>query len=235
MKLDLVTFDCAQTLIKVDWEPGRFAVACAEACGVDVGAHAADLYRSLIHQRQLEYLSLNLSRDHARCEVFWEQLTRDWLSEQRIDVDSSYPAIKSESDRRGFSRESEVFQVYEDVLPTLEWLKSQGIRVAIISNWDYSLHKVLEATDLSNRFDTVVASLEHGFEKPDPRIFSLVLDQFGVEPKKALHIGDDPIDDLQGARNVGMHAFLLDRKLKASSRPYLSSLNDLPGAFDWID
>lgn len=236
MKPDLITFDCAQTLLQVNWKVGEFAVTCADRSGLELDQAAADLYGSLFHQRQKEYLQVNLTRDRHQGEAFWDRLTQDWLKELGHDPAVWHQPIKTASKEIGFSRNSEIFKIYEDVLPCLDYLKGHGVKTAIISNWDYSLHGILEVMDLHHRFDLVVASLEEGFEKPDPRIFLETLEKLGVEPANAAHVGDDPIDDLQGARNVGMRAVLIDRALKApTSPPYISSLSDLSGALGWRD
>ena len=42
-------------------------------------------------------------------------------------------------------------------------------------------------------------------KKPDPRIFQLALDHFGLEPEQCLYIGDHPLNDIQGAAKAGMN------------------------------
>jgi FMN phosphatase YigB (HAD superfamily) len=49
-----------------------------------------------------------------------------------------------------------------------------------------------------------------GVAKPDPAIFRLALEAMGVDPQHALHIGDTPAADVEGARAAGMHAVLVD-------------------------
>lgn len=234
MKPDLVTFDCAQTLIEVHWRVGDFAVTCAEHCGLDLDQTAASLYANLYHQRLSEYLELNLTRDHARCEAFWDRVTNEWLSQLGQDPHKWFQPIKEASQKLGFGPDSTIFKVYPDVVPCLTSLRADGIRTAIISNWDYSLHGILRVMQLDRFFDVVIASLEEGFEKPDHRIFQLVLDRLSIPAEHALHVGDDAIDDLQGARNVGMRAALLDRnRTTPPAPPYIASLDQLEGAFDW--
>ena len=45
-----------------------------------------------------------------------------------------------------------------------------------------------------------------GVRKPDPLIFWLTLDELGVAPEHAVHVGDDPVLDVQGAKDAGMRA-----------------------------
>ncbi|MEA2554497.1 MAG: hypothetical protein QOJ65_2673 [Fimbriimonadaceae bacterium] len=232
MKPDLITFDCAQTLLEVSWEPGAFAMECAKHAGLDLDEAAAALYSSLYHGRLREYQEINLTRDPEKCALFWTQLTSDWL--EGLGYDAEWlPRVEEAAAELGLGPESSIFKVYEDVVPCLDRLAADGVRLAVISNWDYSLHHILRSLNLYDRFELVVASLEEGFEKPDPRIFLQTLEKLGVEPSNAAHIGDNTIDDLNGARNVGMRALLVDRKLKSPSRPYISSLTQIPEALEW--
>jgi REG-2-like HAD superfamily hydrolase len=234
MKPDLVTFDCAHTLLRVNWQVGEFALECARDAGLDLDEAAAGLYAQLYRQRLNHYLEVNLTRDHSQGDAFWAKLSQDWLTKLGHDPDIWFSKVDESSKRLGFGPDSKIFQVYEDVLPCLDRLTALGVRTAVISNWDYSLHNILKVLGLYDRFDLVVASLEEGFEKPDPRIFLETIQKLGVEPARAAHVGDDPIDDLQGARNVGMRAVLIDRNLKSpASPPYVASLLDLPEALGW--
>ena len=236
LKPELITFDCAQTLLDVRWSLGPYAVECARHAGLELDEAAAALYSQLYRPRHGYYLELNLTRDSERCEAFWQELSRDWLKELGHDPDVWHAKLDRASNLIGFSGESEFFRAYEDVRPALERLRALGARLAVISNWDYSLHKILRALGLHDRFELVVASLEEGYEKPDPRIFLQTLKKLGVEPGNAAHVGDNPIDDLQGARKVGMRGVLVDRSRKSpASPPYVASLLDLPGALGWKD
>src|SRR5579885_3241720 len=233
MKTDLVTFDCAQTLVEVKWQVGQFAVDCAQYAGLDLGEEAALRYAQMFRDRHSVYLGLNLTRDAFRCDAFWQDLTRDWLLSLDLDPDVWHTRIDEASKEIGFGPNSKVFKVYQDVAPCLDELSSRGIKTAVISNWDYSLHNILRLMGIHDRFDLVIASLEEGMEKPDPRLFHLVLDRLQVDPANALHVGDDPMDDLQGARNVGMRALLIDRAITSPAPPYISSLDQLVGALNW--
>jgi putative hydrolase of the HAD superfamily len=56
-----------------------------------------------------------------------------------------------------------------------------------------------------------VSSRGHGRVKPHPTIFRAVLEQLELEPPAAAMVGDSLEDDVEGARAVGIRAFLLDR------------------------
>ncbi len=85
-------------------------------------------------------------------------------------------------------------------------VRGRGIKVGLISNWDSRLHDTLAELRLTELFDAVIVSADHGCEKPDARIFGIALAQLRVEPSRWLHVGDDLDADIAGARRVGGHA-----------------------------
>ncbi|SFN27398.1 putative hydrolase of the HAD superfamily [Pseudonocardia ammonioxydans] len=61
---------------------------------------------------------------------------------------------------------------------------------------------------LLDYFDSVVVSGEHGFRKPDRRLFSTALDALRVAPEHAVYIGNDHFRDIHGARRAGLRTVL---------------------------
>jgi putative hydrolase of the HAD superfamily len=104
------------------------------------------------------------------------------------------------------------WRVYDDVVPGLSALAAGGVRVAVVSNWDERLPRVLEELGLAPRFAAIVVSSEVGVEKPHPRIFEIALERLGVRAESALHVGDAALEDVEGARGAGLHALRLDRR-----------------------
>ena len=104
------------------------------------------------------------------------------------------------------------WQLFPETVRTLAALKTQGVELGIISNFDSRLFSVLRGLGLADAFDTVTISSLAQAAKPAPRIFQLALDKHAVDPEEALHIGDSLRDDVEGARKAGLHAILLDRK-----------------------
>lgn len=121
------------------------------------------------------------------------------------------------------------FDLYDDVLPTLESLRSRSLKLGLISNTARDLdafvaHHALEV-------DAVVSSRVHGKVKPHGSIFLAALELLGVTVSDAAMVGDTPVDDVDGARALGIRAFLLDREGRfpnAESR--LTDLRELPAA-----
>jgi 2-haloalkanoic acid dehalogenase type II len=104
------------------------------------------------------------------------------------------------------------FATYPDALPALAGLREQGLKLIVVSNWDVSLETVLGHCGLARLLDDVVSSAAAGARKPDPAIFEIALGLAGCEPGEALHVGDTPEEDVEGARAAGIRALLLDRE-----------------------
>jgi putative hydrolase of the HAD superfamily len=226
-----ITFDVAGTLVDARWNPCSIIEAAAEHIGLALKPGAGEAYGVLNAQRLPAFHTANRESDAAVRE-FWIRLAADWLNGCGQDPGGAVNIYEA-GWQLLFSPDSNVFVPYPDAEPALRRLRSAGFPVAAISNWDNSLPVVLEMLGWTDLFDVVVPSLVFGHEKPDRRIFDHALNLLGVDPQVALHIGDDPIDDLQGARAAGLRAVLIDRDREVSTPPYLHSLDDIETAFAW--
>jgi len=224
--IQAISFDCSMTLLEDQWDPARFAMECAEQVGlpVDRDSHGP-IYRSLLRRGWPEFRERNLTRDSKLCDSWWDDLTLDWIRESGLDH-LQHDQVMSVA-RARLLDPTDVFRVFADTLPALRGLKAQGIRLAVLSNWDNSLHRVIESHGLSEYFEVVIASLEEGVEKPEPLIFEILLERLGCRADQVLHVGDNPLDDFQGARGAGLHGRIIDRSSPSPEGIYISSLTDL--------
>ncbi len=88
--------------------------------------------------------------------------------------------------------------------------RAAGIRVAVVSNSEGHLDALLVRLGIHDCFDLVIDSALAGVEKPDPRIFHLALERFGIPASRALHLGDIYATDVVGARAAGVRVALID-------------------------
>jgi putative hydrolase of the HAD superfamily len=105
----------------------------------------------------------------------------------------------------------EVWHIFPDVHPALKMLRSRGLKLAIISNWDERLRPLLRSLELDRYFEAIVISCEMGVPKPSSAIFSRAAEALKLSPREILHVGDDPIADVEGAQVAGFKAVFLDR------------------------
>jgi putative hydrolase of the HAD superfamily len=121
-------------------------------------------------------------------------------------------------------RDSIVFVAYPDAAPALAGLRAAGVRTAVVSNADYTLPGMLAQAGLS--IEHVFDSASCGSSKPDPGIFRRALAALRVDPRRALHVGDTPAADGDGARAAGVDVRIIDR---TGVRPgSIASLTELP-------
>jgi putative hydrolase of the HAD superfamily len=105
----------------------------------------------------------------------------------------------------------EAWTVFPEVRPQLAHWRADGFRLAVVSNFDRRLHRILDDLDLASACDAVVCSADARARKPNPAIFREALDRLGVSPAEAVHIGDCPVADGRGAGDLGIEGFVLKR------------------------
>ncbi|MEM6392113.1 MAG: HAD family hydrolase [Planctomycetota bacterium] len=123
------------------------------------------------------------------------------------------------------------WRVFEDVLPCLDVLSSNGWRHAILSNHVPELAELLKALGLSPRFDAVFSSGVTGVEKPNPLAFKLVQEHF-KDAVEFVMVGDSWAADISGAARAGITAVLV-RRTHPDAERCCRSLDDLPAALDY--
>jgi len=123
-----------------------------------------------------------LQRDCAR--IFLDAVGAD------LDADEFAPAFAGAMH----------FELLPGVVPALERLRSLGLELGVVANWDLSLRRLLDEVGLNRHFRAVV----HAAGKPAPDGLRRGLQQLDVDPARALHIGDDEADEL-AAVAAGLH------------------------------
>jgi HAD superfamily hydrolase (TIGR01509 family) len=96
------------------------------------------------------------------------------------------------------------YAVLPGVAKALARLRSLGLELAVVGNWDVRLAEHLERLGLAPFFSAVVTSAGVAAAKPGPRPFLAALELVGAPPERALHVGDSPADE-DGARAAGLH------------------------------
>lgn len=104
---------------------------------------------------------------------------------------------------------AEHFELFEDAIPVLEELRRYQLKLGLVSNTARDLDEFVDHHGLE--VDAVLSSRSHGKTKPHETIFRAMLQRLAVEPAGAAMVGDSLEDDVEGARAVGIRAFLLDR------------------------
>ncbi len=219
--LKAVLFDVDFTLARPGPELGAEGyVRIAKRHGLDLDPERYDEARA----RALESVQRHpeLVHDEEIWYAFAERVIRGMGGDSERARDC---AIEIE---RGWER-SENFDLYEDALPVLEELRGHGLKIGLVTNGARDVDEFLAHHQLD--VDVAVGSRSHGKTKPHPTIFQAALERLGVAPEEAAMVGDSPADDIEGARALGMSAFLLDRQdLHPDVADRLPNLYALPAA-----
>lgn len=214
-----VLFDAYETLVRLDDPVGRLVGALAEAGFPNPPDAVARAFAA-----EVAYYRAN--QDRGRDWASLDLLRRDCADVLRGALDVEPPRDVA----CAVLLRSLVWDVFPDVIPTLDALVVAGYRLGIVSNWDVSLGDVLSDLGLAGRFDFVAVSAVVGARKPDAAIFRHALRRLGVCPGDAVHVGNDPELDVRGALGAGLRAVLLDRAAvpPLPAAPVVRRLTDLP-------
>jgi putative hydrolase of the HAD superfamily len=101
-------------------------------------------------------------------------------------------------------------KVPDGLVAAVAELRARGVPVAVVSNSEGQLQALFDNLGLGGVFDLVIDSHHVGVEKPDPRIFTPVVERFDVAPGRVLHLGDTWATDVVGARAAGLQVGLID-------------------------
>ncbi len=126
------------------------------------------------------------------------------------------------------------FNPFAEAVPVMEELRSMGLPIYIVSNWDVLLHEVLEDLGWTHYFEDIIASAVVGVEKPERGIFDEALRVSGVSPDRVLHVGNDPVTDIEGASSLGIDAAFIDRKGDGEHPLAVVSMLDLSELPDFV-
>ncbi len=95
---------------------------------------------------------------------------------------------------------------YDEVPEALACLRERYTLVSVTNG-----NSQIEHTPLSASFDHSLTAAEVGAAKPDPAIFHAASERSGVPLEAILHVGDDPVRDVQAARDLGMATVWVNR------------------------
>ena len=212
--LKAVLFDYGHTLIHFDERPHSALVSAYEQVN--------------------QLLAQTLSRDVPAAEVLIERVSitvddaiqRDYAlgREEEVEIAAIYDralrALGLELEPGVIERVMELEQdgwlnsvhVGPDVVETLGWLRSVGLRLGIVSNAAYRpalMRRQVSALGLGRFFDGLTFSSAVGVRKPNPRIYQDALRQLEVDASATLFVGDRLREDVKGPQSLGMRAVLL--------------------------
>jgi putative hydrolase of the HAD superfamily len=207
-----VVFDVNGTLVDIRTDEGmeqifRTAAHFLSYQGVDLRRRQVrERYFALLKQQQAtsaeeypEYDSVAIWRTilHEHATAYTRALPAEKLAQ--------IPLFLAEV-TRGVSRRR--LRPHRHVREVLDALRGRVPLAVVTDAQQANARAELHHVGLLDYFDPVVVSGDHGFRKPDPRLFRLALDGLGVAPADAVYVGNEVRRDVVGGRGVGMRTVL---------------------------
>jgi len=200
MKFDAVLFDAADTLFTTRGSVGEIYASVARKFRST--ASPADIQSAF--ERHFPR-SGPLSTDNEK--QWWKDVVHRVFTDvgmvESFDVffDQVYELFR---DSRGW-------MLFPETREVLEALRSRGLKLGVVSNFDSRLYAVLKDLRILEFFDGVTICSETGFAKPQPEIFRAATLSLKVRPDRTLYTGDSLVDDYVAGRDAGLETWLLDR------------------------
>ncbi|MBL7095607.1 HAD family hydrolase [candidate division KSB1 bacterium] len=104
-------------------------------------------------------------------------------------------------------------QVYPEVAEVLSAIPGR-YKIGLLSNADFDDPLVEKLIKDGYKFDVIVTSFQLKKYKPDPVLFSFVLEKMKLTTDEVVMIGDSAESDIQGARNAGIKIIWINRTNK---------------------
>lgn len=207
----LIFFDGMGTLIGLRASVGEIYGAIAARYGIVADPTRLTLvFREVFSQAPplalgpAEALTLQMAENN-----WWQTLVAQVFAQAQIPLTPEFPAFFQEL--YGYFARPELWFVYADVIPTLEYWRQRGVILGVLSNFDSRLLEILDSLHLSPYFHRIIVSSQYSFAKPQREIFQEALLPFSFSPQAVWHIGDSVREDYQGAQQAGWQAFLIAR------------------------
>ena len=206
-KIEAIFFDAGNTLIT----PQVSAVECyqgvLEKFGHDV---SADDIRAIMPEVDQIYVNCVDEDDtfwasSERCRDVWYKMYEHLTN--RLGFHNQAPEIAREYYKT--LDMPNIWRTFDDVIPALNQFKVAGLKLAVISNWDIGLDKLLGPLGVLNYVDKLFPSAEIGLCKPYPEIYEYACKQMDVDFEHALMVGDNINADCFGSRSCNMNAALV--------------------------
>jgi putative hydrolase of the HAD superfamily len=184
--------------------------ACSSCCSAVSGLDAEVVFGAIDRTREWYWSDPERHRV-GRLELAWArgEVVRLALAELGVDdaelakrIGDSYHALRDEAIRP-----------FDDAVSTVEWLRAQGCRLALLTNGgSRGQRQKIDRFDLARLFDAILIEGEVGFGKPDPRIYAQALATLGVAAAETWMVGDNLEWDVAGPQRQGITGVWIDAR-----------------------
>ncbi len=207
-----IAFDAVGTLIHPTPPPGEvyFQVGRrfgSRLCADEITRRFKQAFRDSERADFNGQSGLLLATDEAREKERWRQIVADVID----DVADSNGCF---AELFAHFASPQAWSCFDEVPAVLDELRARGYHLAIASNFDSRLHAVGDGIAALKSIDSRVISSEVGCRKPGRAFFEALVAAAGCRADEVLMVGDDPVNDIEGARQAGLGAILLNRRAR---------------------
>ena len=192
-----VLFDATGTLIELRQPVAETYARFAHAHGVDLPLwRINDAWKRVVASRELRCFPDAHPEDVPRLErEWWHGVVRATF--RATDPTAVFPDFDAFfAELFDWYATAEAWCVRPGVATTLARLRDDGLRLGIVSDFDYRLTDVLDSVGIAALFDAVILAGRVGVTKPDARLFAAALTAMGLSERDVVYVGDDPKRDL---------------------------------------
>ena len=220
-QITAVTFDLWQTLLLDNRELGR-ARAQLRLEG------AQDALKRVGENYTIDHLREAYRACYRHCHrVREDNLDVSFQKQVNVFINNISPGLLDRL-RHETTRETiqEITRAYSDAffvhppvphaegVRVLEGIRDMGLNIGLISNTGMTpgtaFRRFLDQHKLLHYFDTLTFSDEVKLAKPSDQIFRMTVDSLHTTPEQTVHVGDHVINDVQGAKQVGMRTVWIE-------------------------
>lgn len=156
-----------------------------------------------LYQQRRQYLA-----DHPELAHDLSQLRLDFLASlatrHQLGEEWVQPAFEV------FYQARQKVTLFDDVKPVLDKL-SQSHTLLALTNGNADIQQ----TGVYSWFEFCIQAAQAGEKKAQPTIYQMALERLAATPQQMIHIGDDPLQDVQGAKRAGCYSIWLNRSGEA--------------------
>ncbi len=244
MEIAALLFDVNGTVVDIETDEGMEEVY--RAIGHFLTYQGIRLHRGEVRELYFRVMKEQLAGSPEAYPEFdvvlvWKKILEEWASDYTRGLAAEklrqLPLFLAEV-QRGISRKR--LRLFPKVPEVLEQLQLR-YRLAIVSDAQSPYARPeLRAVGIHAYFDPIIVSGDHGYRKPDARLFQKALESLRIGPEQAVFIGNDPYRDIFGARQVGMKTILF-RSSQANGHPgeaeadyVIRDFSELPRALEYL-
>ena len=156
-------------------------------------------------------------------DAWWDSMCRVFEKAYVMNGIEPEKACRYAREARKHLVAPERYNLFEDTLDTLEYLKEKGYRNIILSNHIPELPEIARHMGLMEHMDFCISSANVGYEKPNPGIYRYALELAG-NPDEVWMVGDNINADVRGAEAVGIRGILVRKPTEEKVRYFSPGL-----------